>query len=120
MFIEQRSYYELLEQERREKRHKRLKPRRKLKQLVCIFFALCAGITIISRYVVIVRMSYANEELSRQYSQIVSQNKELEANLARAKDLQRIESIAVNRLGMVKPDETQIVYVKVPKARKGK
>lgn len=119
MFIEQRSYYEVWEQENQSSRQrKKPKARKKLKRLIEIALGLCVGIVIISCYVNIVETSYANENLVKQYNQIEAQNKELRLQLIRSKDLQRIESIAENQLGMVKPDETQIVYVKVPKANK--
>lgn len=119
MFIEQRSYYEVWEQKEQDKQHKKKpKPRKKLKQLIEIALVLGVGIIITSCYATIAKMSYINENLSKQYSQIEAQNKELKLQLARSKNLKRIEYIAVNKLGMVKPDETQIVYVKVPKVNK--
>ncbi|SHE38866.1 Cell division protein FtsL [Caldanaerobius fijiensis DSM 17918] len=119
MFIEQRSYYEVWEQKEQVKQHKKKpKSRKKLKQLIEIALVLAVGIIITSCYATIAKMSYINESLSKQYSQIEAQNKELKLQLARSKNLQRIEYIAVNKLGMVKPDETQIVYVKVPKVNK--
>lgn len=55
------------------------------------------------------------DELNGQLSQITEYNRYLEIELSKNLDLEYIENVAINKLGMQKPAPHQIIYISVPK-----
>jgi len=62
---------------------------------------------IISQSLRIVHLNYQLEELQGELSQISSNNKEMEMQVASMRSLSRLERVARNELGMVEPDQVQ-------------
>lgn len=119
MFIEQKSYYDELEYEQIKKSSKKIKkPNKKLRKLGKIVLVLCVGIIITSRYVAIEKIGYSNQILNKQYANLLSENKSLKVKYTQAKNLTGIENTALTKLNMVKPDQTQLIYIDGPKLNK--
>ncbi len=72
--------------------------------MVFLLFAVTATVTLIRSEVSAMR-GYELVQLRQMASQIENENKELEVKIAKLRAPQRIKDIAVNRLGMVVPQE---------------
>ena len=63
----------------------------------------------------VLRLNMEAERLEEQRSELVARRDALSAELSRSAAAGRIESIALNRLGLVRPDQT--TYVRLARAR---
>ena len=72
--------------------------------MMLMLFAVTAAITLIRSEVSAMR-GYELVQIRQMASQIENENKELEVRIAKLKAPQRIKDIAINRLGMVVPQE---------------
>lgn len=80
--------------------------------LICVF---AAGLFIMVRFAMITQLSYTINSHENKYNEIRNQNAILRFQIEKGTDLEKIRMIAEERLGMKKPDKSQIVYISVPK-----
>ncbi len=80
---------------------------------ILIIFSLCS--LTMFKYAQISQLSYDNNKLNKQYTDIQNDNKLLSIEIQSAKSLKNIREVAENNLHMHKPNKSQIVYVEVPK-----
>lgn len=119
-------YAENLGQERRtaaEKRRDEIKSaqnaRRAAQAKARLRFWKAVGVTvcfataflIISRYVAINEANTEISSLKDEYSSIVASNQDLQAKIDKAIDLKKLQTVASEKFGMVKPERYQIFYV---------
>lgn len=63
----------------------------------------------------IIEQRFKMDELNASLGEITEYNRYLEIELSRNLDLDYIENVAINKLGMQRPASHQIVYITVPK-----
>lgn len=80
---------------------------------ILIIFSLCS--LTMFKYAQISQLSYDNNKLNKQYTDIQNENQLLSIEIQNAKSLKNIREVAENNLHMHKPNKSQIVYVEVPK-----
>ena len=68
------------------------------------------------RYALITDMSYKIDAKKNEYKEIVNENTRLKVQIASNLDIQRIQRIAEENLGMQKPDKSQYTNVKIPRS----
>lgn len=88
----------------------------KLKLLCSILVVFSLVFLLVYRYAVITELSYNIDKTSQNLSKIQNENSILEVDIENATDLNKIQELAENKLGMHKPDKYQVVYVNVPKS----
>lgn len=103
-----RPYYE-------ENKSKKPRKNKKLKNLILILFVGFLSFTVLFRYALIYQKSVALSNKEAKVSEIEKLNQQLKVKIASMTDLQRIEDIAKNKLGMVEPEKGQIVYMNIGK-----
>jgi cell division protein FtsL len=86
---------------------------RKRKALVRVFFVLAVGILVISPFAVISECNYNIRMLERELQELQMANERLQLQHAQAMDINYLEDYALHQLGMVYPDNRDIVYVAV-------
>lgn len=92
------------------KRAKFLKSLRTALTLACAFGACIA---VLYANAVIIEKASAVEALEAELSELTEQNTQMKLDIEKNTDLKKIEEIAINELGMKRPDKYQIVYVNV-------
>ncbi|AEF17090.1 MULTISPECIES: cell division protein FtsL [Thermoanaerobacterium] len=115
MVLEKHNYDYDLKPYYEENKGKKTKKNKKLKNLAVIVFVGFLSLTVLFRYALIYQKSVALSSVEAKASEIEKLNQQLEVQIASMSDLQRIEEIAKNQLGMVEPDKGQIVYMSVGK-----
>lgn len=79
------------------------------------FFKVAACFTvafvIISRYVAINEANSRIAELKKEYNSIIATNQDLQAKIDKTVDLKKLQTVASEKLGMVRPERYQIFYV---------
>ncbi len=76
-------------------------------------FALC--FVLLYRYALITEMGLTAIKIEKEYNQIKNENSRLRVEIEKQTDINTIRQIAEEKLGMQKPDKSQIVYIYVPK-----
>ncbi len=98
-------------------RIERIKARRKAKRRMQVVGLLAAAFAvaciILYRNVVIIEASSEVAALSSRLEEVKSANTKKSLALEQSLDLKKVEDIAVNELGMKRPDKYQTVYVDV-------
>ena len=82
-------------------------------------------VTVVALFVVLVAISYRNSEINESFSKVQSlktelaaiqkENEQLEVNIENSLNLNNIEQIAKEKLGMQKLTNRQTVYIELPK-----
>lgn len=110
--------YDVYEENRVLKRKKEQKAssRAKLKAVLLIFTIFALFLLVTLRYGFIIKMGYDIDRYGREYNQLKDSNLKLAIGIEKDLDLNKVRQIAETRLGMQKPDNAQVVYVKVPKS----
>lgn len=92
---------------------KRRKTRNKLRAIskLCIVFVIAVIIT--SRFAVISEYSYKINKMETEFAELQKVNERLNLQLAQLQDITWIEEYAGDRLGMIYPENTDIIYVAV-------
>ena len=75
--------------------------------------ALLAGIVALN--VGVLRLNMKGEQLDEEYNQLVTRHRELEVDVSRKADAGRIESIALDRLGLVRAEDRRYLRLQPPK-----
>lgn len=109
--------YDVYEENTVLKAKKRYKNNRKVKfkLVVSIILVLLAGLTVMYRFAAITQLSYDINKSEKIYNELRNENSMLKVQVETKTDLSEIKEIAETRLGMQKPDKSQVVYVKVPR-----
>ncbi len=116
-----------LERERREKNRKNAIRRNRERELsmgfgfvaflsICVVLCAFACVNLVKMQSNVTQHLKANASLSRQLTDIRTENDEIEKRLNTSIDLNEIKDIAINELGMHYATEDQIVYYHVDKA----
>lgn len=109
--------YDVYEENTVLKAKKRYKNNRKVKfkLVVSIILVLLAGLTVMYRFAAITQLSYDINKSEKIYNELRNENSMLKVQVETKTDLTEIKEIAETRLGMQKPDKSQVVYIKVPR-----
>ncbi len=78
-----------------------------------VMVMLAVAFLILYRYSVIVEQNEQISDLKSQYEELADANKRLQVTIDSSLNLANIEEIAINRLGMRKPEKYQTVYINV-------
>ncbi len=90
------------------------KIRRGSLRLISNVLLLClVAFAILFRYSTIVERDHQLETLKEEYNAIADENKRLQVEIDSALNLSNVEQIAMNELGMAKPEKYQTVYVDI-------
>jgi len=89
------------------------KNRRKVRAFVQVIAAFAVALLIISRFAVISEYNYGIRNLKRELQELQKTNERLSLQLAQAQDINWIEEYATTHLGMIYPDNRDIVYIAV-------
>jgi cell division protein FtsL len=89
---------------------------RKLVVIRNIMFAFIVGITLIGRYCIIYSLQDELNTTAHSISAISKENENLKVELVKYNNIQYIEDVAVNKLGMVTPDRNDAIYADISKA----
>ena len=76
--------------------------------LICVF-----AFAVLIRYSTIVERDHQLETLKKEYTSITDENKRLQVEIDSALNLDKVEQVARNDLGMAKPEKYQTVYVNI-------
>ena len=76
--------------------------------LLCVF-----AFAVLIRYSTIVERDHRLETLKKEYTSITDENKRLQVEIDSALNLDKVEQVARNDLGMAKPEKYQTVYVNI-------
>jgi cell division protein FtsL len=109
--------YDVYEENTVLKAKKRYKNNRKIKfkLVLSILAVLVAGLTVMYRFALITHLSYTINQNEKMYNELRNENSLLKVQIETETDLTDIKETAETRLGMQKPDKSQIVYIKVPR-----
>lgn len=109
--------YDVYEENRVLKAKKQYKNNRKAKfKLVISMLAfLIAGLAVVYRFALITQISYNINESEKHYYDLRNQNSIIRVQVEQDTDLTSIKQLAETRLGMQKPDKSQIVFINVEK-----
>ncbi len=89
------------------------KPKQKTHVLsIMLVFAIC--ILLIARYAIIAEINFNIHNLEKDYKNAVKENTDLNVQLMKTVNLDNLEKIALEKLNMQYPDQSQYAYVKVP------
>ncbi len=87
----------------------------KLKLVLSILAVLVAALTVMYRFALVTQLSYNINKNEIIYNELRNKNSILKVQLETQTDLAEIKERAETRLGMQKPDKSQIIYIKVPR-----
>jgi len=80
---------------------------------VMVMFIACSALVYVN--VMTLRASTKINELEKELNLVIDENKQKEIEINKNLDMKVIEKKAVEKLGMQKPDNSQIVYINVKK-----
>ena len=105
-----------IQQRKREKAQQRREHRAKnVKIMICVFLMAAAAAFMVSKYVAVYETQQEVEKLQKELAVKQAYTSQKMFELERSADLSTIEAEATTRLGMQRPDKTQITYLDVPK-----
>ncbi|NPV91493.1 MAG: hypothetical protein HPY50_12050 [Firmicutes bacterium] len=82
---------------------------RTAKGLLVIVALFMVGVFVALTYIYPTQLGYRQVQLEKELAQLEKENKQLELTIAKGKSLERIESIAVSRLNMKRPEDAGIL-----------
>jgi cell division protein FtsL len=80
-----------------------------------IMIAFIVGITLVGRYCIIYNLQSELNTTKQNISALNKENENLKVELVKYNNIQYIEDVAVNKLGMVTPDRNDAIYADVSK-----
>lgn len=109
--------YDVYEENTVLKAKKRYKNNRKIKfkLILSIVAVLIAGLTVMYRFAAITQISYNINKSEKIYNELRNENSLLRVQVETETDLTEIKEVAETRLGMQRPDKSQVVYINVPR-----
>jgi cell division protein FtsL len=87
----------------------------KLKLVFSILAVLITALAVMYRFALITQLSYNINQNQITYNNLRNENSVLKVQVETQTDLTEIKEIAETRLGMQKPDKSQVIYIKVPR-----
>ena len=84
--------------------------------VIGIIFVFAAASALVYVNVMAMRASTDIDKLEKKLAMVIDENKQKEIEINQKLDMKVIEKKAIEKLGMQKPDNSQIVYVDVKKA----
>lgn len=108
-------YLEELQNEEKKLPKKSLKKKPKQRvNIMNIIFVFAVSIFLISRYAYIAEINFSNKQMDKQIKLVQTENTDLNVQLMKSVNLENLEKVAVEKLGMQYPDTmNQIIYVQV-------
>ncbi|MDF2873290.1 MAG: cell division protein FtsL [Anaerocolumna sp.] len=108
-------YLEELQHEEKKLPKKSLKKKPKQRvNIMNIIFVFAVSIFLISRYAYIAEINFSNKQMDKQIKLAQTENTDLNVQLMKSVNLENLEKVAVDKLGMQYPDTmNQIIYVQV-------
>jgi len=85
--------------------------------MVLVFFL--TGLLITYYYARLFSLSYQISRLEKELAGLKVENHSLEEEVSRLASLDRVEALAVNKLGMVRPEGGRVLVVTLPENQKG-
>ncbi len=86
---------------------------RKRKALTRVCVAMAVGLLVISRFVIISEYNYNIRNMERELEELRKENERLELQHVQVMDINELADYALHQLGMVYPDNRDIIYVAV-------
>ncbi|HEY5576615.1 MAG TPA: septum formation initiator family protein [Clostridiaceae bacterium] len=80
-----------------------------------IMIAFIVGITLVGRYCIIYNLQSELNTTKQNIAALNKENENLKVDLVKYNNIQYIEDVAVNKLGMVTPDRNDAIYADVSK-----
>lgn len=99
-----------------EKKKQRVSNKLKIKVVFAFIILFTLSGLVMYRYALITDMSYKIDAKKNEYTEIKNENTRLKVKIASNLDIQRIQKIAEENLGMQKPDKCQYTNVKIPRS----
>lgn len=87
------------------------KKQNKLKTMLGVMLGFAVAFVMLLRYVAITEASSNVERLKKDYANLQAANQHMQVDIDRSVDLKKVEEIAINKLGMRRPEKYQTVYV---------
>jgi len=87
--------------------------KRRMRMFVSLIAVFATACTILYGNVIIIQTSSKAERLQEELAAITNANNQKMLDLERSVDLKKVEEIAINELGMMRPEKYQTVYVDV-------
>lgn len=100
----------------REKKKYKTNSKMKLKAVFLCLIVFGACFLLMYRYAIITQMNNNIIEYEKNLARLQKENSLLRVEIEKALDIDQIQQIAENRLGMQKPDRSQIVYMNIQKS----
>ncbi|AVX21042.1 MULTISPECIES: cell division protein FtsL [Carboxydocella] len=119
LVAKERVDFHYAEQATRQRPAKRPVARKRKKEnvallLTVVMVGFILGLVAAYRYAMLAQAGYRLDQLQKQLALAEAENQQLQMQVDQLKSLQRIEAIATTKLGMVRPDGTQMVAVTAP------
>lgn len=92
---------------------KKINPKEFLSYSISIFLFIVGILFYIWPYFNILNINYKFEKLLKERAKLIQNNNLLKIELASLKSLERVEDMAKSQLGLVFPDEKQVILVKI-------
>ena len=80
-----------------------------------IMIAFIVGITLVGRYCIIYNLQSELNTTKQNITALNKENENLKVDLVKYNNIQYIEDVAVNKLGMVTPDRNHAIYANISK-----
>jgi len=100
----------------RAKRAAKVNGREKLKVVGYVLVTFALFFFVMYRYALITELNYEIDKQNKMYEAIRNDNLRLKVEIDKQMNLNTIKELAEKRLGMQKPDKSQIIPIKVPKS----
>ncbi len=91
---------------------------KRVKTFALVVVAFMLSFIVINRYVEINEARNAMNKLQKEYNSIVAANQDLRAKIDKAVDLKKLQTVASERFGMVRPERYQMFYIDMQQADK--
>lgn len=99
-----------------DKKKQRVSNKLKIKVVFAFIILFTLSGLVMYRYALITDMSYKIDAKKNEYAEMKNENTRLKVKIASKLDIQRIQKIAEENLGMQKPDKCQYTNVKIPRS----
>lgn len=99
-----------------EKKKQRVSNKIKIKVVFAFIILFTLSALVVYRYALITDLSYKIDAKKNEYTEIKNDNTRLKVQIASNLDIQRIQRIAEENLGMKKPDKSQYTNVIIPRS----
>lgn len=76
-----------------------------------IFIVFLLGMALVGEYTVVQNLGYQVSQSKSELKGVLDQNEKLKKQIATMSELQNIEAIAINNMGMHKPNDWEIIYL---------